>query len=317
MHSAIFPAAALLWVGCLAAAALQPVAPVVREVAVTIDDLPTASVLGQDLSRARRTTRDLVAALVRHRVPAIGFINENKLEDNGKVNPERVALLQQWLDAGLELGNHSRSHRDLHVIPLAQFKADVLAGEKTTRPLLAAAGRTLKYFRHPFLHTGRSLAIRTEFEAFLAKHGYRVAPITLDNYDYIFAAAYDRAGARGDTAEQRRIADQYITYMDAVVTYYESQSMALLGRPMRHTLLLHASALNADTFDRLAQQLAARGYRFVSLDRALEDPAYSRKDEYVGPAGLTWLHRWALTEGKKGSFFAGEPEVPQSLIPHR
>ena len=309
--------AAVVSAGWLVGAALQPAAPVVREVAVTIDDLPAVSVLGQDLSRARQTTRDLVAALVRHRVPAIGFVNENKLEDAGTVNPDRVALLQQWLDAGLELGNHSRSHRDLHVIPLAQFKADVLAGEKTTRPLLAAAGQAPRYFRHPFLHTGRSLAIRTDFEAFLAKHGYRVAPITLDNSDYIFAAAYDRAGGRGDAAEQRHIADQYISYMDAVVTYYESQSVALLGRPMRHTLLLHANALNADTFDRLAQRLAARGYRFIPLDRALEDPAYGRKDDYVGPAGITWLHRWALTEGKKGSFFAGEPQVPASLIPHR
>ena len=27
-------------------------------------------------------------------------------------------------------------------------------------------------------------------------------------------------------------------------------------------------------------------------------------------AGITWLHRWALTEGKRGTFFAGEPIVP-------
>ena len=61
-------------------------------------------------------------------------------------------------------------------------------------------------------------------------------------------------------------------------------------------------------------QLTARGYRFVSLQHALQDPAYTRRDEYVGPAGITWLHRWALTEGKKGAFFAGEPVVPEWVL---
>jgi hypothetical protein len=32
---------------------------------------------------------------------------------------------------------------------------------------------------------------------------------------------------------------------------------------------------------------------------------------FVGPGGITWLHRWALTQGKRGGFFAGEPTVPE------
>jgi peptidoglycan/xylan/chitin deacetylase (PgdA/CDA1 family) len=281
-----------------------------REIAITIDDLPFASVTGQDLARAQQGTRDLVAALSRHKVPAIGFVNEVKLEENGTVNPERVALLRQWLDAGLDLGNHTRTHPDLHRVPVRRFKADVLEGEKTTRALVRAAGREMKYFRHPFLHTGRTPEIRDELEGFLKQHGYRVAPITMDNYDYLYAAAYDRAGARGDAAAQTKIVAGYLEYMEQVVRYYEAQSEALLGRAMRHTLLLHANALNAAAFDRLAGMLVARGYTFISLDRALEDPAYARRDTYFGDAGITWLHRWAMTEGKRGAFFAGEPEVP-------
>lgn len=53
------------------------------------------------------------------------------------------------------------------------------------------------------------------------------------------------------------------------------------------------------------------GYEFVSLEAALEDPAYASADDYFGPSGITWLHRWALTQGKRGAFFAGEPEVPE------
>jgi hypothetical protein len=74
--------------------------------------------------------------------------------------------------------------------------------------------------------------------------------------------------------------------------------------------LLHASPLNAETFDRFAARLAERGYRMVSLDRALADSAYHSADRYIGPAGITWLHRWAITRGLPGSVFHGEPDVP-------
>jgi len=287
----------------------RPSAPA-REIAVTIDDLPTASVLGPDLLAAERTTTELLAALGRNRVPAIGFVNEGKLRVDGVVDTRRVALLRQWLDAGFELGNHTFSHVDFHSTSLADYERQVIDGEKVTKALLRERRKNIRYFRHPFLHTGRSAAVRQPFEAFLKQHGYTVAPITVDNYDYVFAAAYDRAAARGEAAAQQKIADSYISYMEAVVGYYERQSVAILGREVRQTLLIHASALNAATFDRLAAMLRERGYGFITLDRALGDPAYAHRDEYYGPAGITWLHRWALTDGTRGAFFAGEPVVP-------
>jgi len=298
-----------LWFALLPPSPAAP-PPAAREIAVTIDDLPTVSVLGNDLAAAERTTDGLVAALGRHRVPAIGFVNEGKLRTDGRVDDRRVALLSRWIDAGLDLGNHTFSHLDLHRTMLAAYEQDVLSGEKVTRRLLLAAGKRIQFFRHPFLHTGRTLETRRSFDAFLKRRGYRVAPVTVDNYDYIFAAAYDRAGARGDAGLQDRIASAYLSYMTAVVAYYEQQSAAIVGREVRQTLLIHASALNAAAFDALAAMLTSRGYQFVTLERALADPAYGLPDSYVGPAGITWLHRWALTQGKRGSIFAGEPEVP-------
>ena len=305
MIGAVFLAAAIFW------------QPPPRTIAVTIDDLPTAAVLGHDLQAAERTTRDLVAALERHKVPAIGFVNERKLQPSGVVEPQRVALLERWLDAGLELGNHTYSHPDLHNTPLPAFTKEVVLGEAVTRRLLSARGKKPEYFRHPFLHTGRSLETKRSLEKFLADHGYRVAPVSVDNYDYMFAAAYDRAGGRGDAAEQQKIAREYVDYMRAVVDYYERQSVKIVGREIAQILLLHASALNAATFDALASMLQSRGYRFVSLSEALKDAAYTSRDEYTGPAGITWLHRWALTKGIGGSTFAGEPAVPGWIEKYR
>jgi hypothetical protein len=96
--------------------------------------------------------------------------------------------------------------------------------------------------------------------------------------------------------------------MSAVVEFYEGQSRAILEYEPPQILLLHASSLNAENLGRLLDSLGEKGYRFVSLDEALRDPAFSRPDAYVGPGGITWLHRWAITRGLPKSTFAGEPE---------
>ena len=273
-----------------------------REVCFTIDDLPWVSAVPIDATATQRYTSKLLAGLKAHRIPAIGFVNEGKLQGNGVVDPRRVGLLRLWLEAGLELGNHTYSHHDFHATPLHAFQEEVVRGEPETTKLL---GKRPRYFRHPMLHTGRSIEDKRGLERFLATRGYRVAPVTIDNYDYIFARAYDRATEK----ERARVLDTYIDYMTAIVAYYEQQSQVIVGRDVRQTLLLHANRLNADAIDRLAKIFEQRGYTFVSLDRALEDPAYSMDDAYVGPAGMTWLHRWAITAGKRG-IFAGEPAVP-------
>lgn len=280
-----------------------------RRVAFTYDDLPANS-FRPGLEAFRSVTGPLLEGLVRHGVPAIGFVNESKLYVDGELAQDRVALLEAWIEAGLELGNHSYSHPDLHSTPLETYRRDVLRGEEVTRRLLETAGRSPRFFRHPFLHTGRSLETRAAFEAFLETHGYRVAPVTIDNQEWIFARAYDHALARDDRGLADRIADAYLEYMDRVFEYYEMQSVAILGYEIPQILLLHANRLNADTVDDLVALVKARGYDFVPLEEALEDPAWARPDEYVGPAGITWLHRWALADGRRGDFFAGEPEVP-------
>lgn len=276
---------------------------------MTVDDLPAIST-HNTLEVHGEITRKLVAGFVSHRIPAIGFVNEGKLKREGKLQPARVALLEQWLDAGLGLGNHTYSHPSLFRTPLEEFQRNVLSGEKVTRRLLASRSLDLRYFRHPYLNTGPDLETKTAFEAFLTSHGYRVAPVSIDNAEWIFARAYDRALDEEDAELAERIARAYLEYMDAMFAYSEQQSTALLGYELKQTLLIHANRLNADHVDGLVAMIERRGYRFISLDEALHDEAYDREDRYTGRAGITWLHRWAITEGKSEDFFGTQPEPP-------
>ena len=119
--------------------------------------------------------------------------------------PDMVAAHQRRQRA--ERGNHTYSHWNLNQTPLREFQADVVKGEPVLKAALSAHGRKLAWFRHPFLHTGETLKVKSGFERFLAARGYRVAPVTLDNSDYMFAAVYSDALKREDRAlAQRRVA---------------------------------------------------------------------------------------------------------------
>jgi peptidoglycan/xylan/chitin deacetylase (PgdA/CDA1 family) len=285
-------------------ATTPPAAP--RAVAVTFDDLPGpgAGLLSNDVSALRENTRKLLAAFRDAKVPVVGFVNEGKLFVEGETPAtaeQRANVLRLWVEAGHELGNHTYSHRDLNTQPLDWFEQDVVRGEPVTRRLLAEKGRRLRYFRHPFLHVGLDLDKRRAFETFLAGRGYEVAPVTIDNDEYIYASAYADARRRGDAAMATRLAEDYLRYMESVFSFIEGVSRDLLGREVPQVLLLHANALNADRFPHLAAIMKARGYRFVTLEEALRDEAYRRPDTYVGPWGVSWLHHWEITEGRKRS----------------
>ena len=279
-----------------------------RTVAVTIDDLPVVSTR-RDLKNRQEITKKLLGHLAKAKVPAIGFVNENKLYTNEKRDEAQVDLLRMWLDAGLELGNHTYSHRSLNNIALAEYQSDLLKGESVTRELMSRKKKELRYFRHPYLQTGRSMEIKGQFDAFLRKHGYTTAPITLDNEDYVFSRAYDIAFDNGNPALMKKIGDAYLPYMEAKLDYWERQSMKLFGREISQTLLIHANFINSDYLDDLAAMFVRRGYKFVTLEQALKDEAYQLRDTYVGPAGISWLHRWANEKGK-GFILPDEPAVP-------
>jgi peptidoglycan/xylan/chitin deacetylase (PgdA/CDA1 family) len=283
----------------------------IRQMAITVDDLPASRSHALTFAQQEYVTRRVVGTLFRHGVPAVGFVNESKLEVDGRVDPARVALLEQWLESGLELGNHGYAHLDLHRAGAEQWLADVLRGERVVRPLVEARGEKLRWFRHPFLHAGRSAAVQEQVAGFLAEHGYRVAPVTIDNSEWIYAREYTEALERGDEAGARRLGEDYLRYMLDVVAFYEQQARDILDRPLPHVLLIHANLLNADWLDELLKRLEGIGYTWMPLEQALEDPAYARPiSGYTGAGGITWLHRWAITEGMDTAVFRGEPRVP-------
>jgi len=280
-----------------------------RSVAITIDDLPAAS---NTLSAAEITamTTKLLGTLREQKIPVVGFVNEKKLYRFGETDA-RIAALRMWLDYGFELGNHTFTHMSLNRARLKAWEDDVVQGESVTTLLLAEKKMKMRYFRHPFLDVGRDLQTRREAEAFLVGRGYHIAPITLDAWDWAFASVYEDAKKRGDEALQKQLADAYLSYSDTTFAFDEQLSKQIVGYEPKQILLIHANQLEADHIGELLDVFRKRGYRFVTLEDALGDQAYSLPNEYVGEEGTGWIEQWAITQGKPPM---GAPVFPQWVL---
>jgi peptidoglycan/xylan/chitin deacetylase (PgdA/CDA1 family) len=284
-----------------------------RKVAVTFDDLPYVG-LGQpdELARAQSATARIIRIIQKHHVPVVAFVNEAKLQKTGEVDA-RIALLQQWIDSGAILGNHTYSHPDANQLSIEQFEDEIIKGEVITRRLMVAHQPYQLYFRHPQTHTGDTQAKKEAIEKFLTDRGYKVTPHTIDNSDFIFNAVYIDALRNKDENTARRLREAYLAFTLAATDFAERISPQIFGREVAQTLLIHANDINADCLDEMLRHFTDRGYRFVTLDEVMKDPAYQTKDTLVTRSGPTWLWRWMKSKGMNISF-ASDPDPPQWVM---
>ncbi len=181
-----------------------------REVAITIDDLPRGGDGGgSSFAEIRGMTERLLAPFREEKIPVTGFVHPGRTE----LSPADLRrILDLWLDAGAELGNHTWSHADLIRMPVADYEQEILKADAVLRPIVEAHGKKLEFFRYPMLHAGATAETKRIIEQFLAAHHYRNAPVTFDNSDYMFAAAYMHAELRD------RVIRDYVPYLESVVS---------------------------------------------------------------------------------------------------
>ena len=157
------------------------------------------------------------------------------------------------------------------------------------------------------------MAKKLAIEEFLRARGYQIAPHTIDSSDFIFNAAYMAALNANDQVLATRLRTAYLDFVIGATEFAERVTPRIFGRDIPQTLLLHANDINADSLDALLKRLKECGYRFVTLDSAMRDPAYKTKDTLVTKFGPTWLWRWRSSLGVTVSF-QDDPEPPDWVV---
>jgi peptidoglycan/xylan/chitin deacetylase (PgdA/CDA1 family) len=257
--------------------------------------------------------QQLLAALRQHHVPVTGFVVQQSVEELGGAAATRI--LADWTSGAFDLGNHTYSHPDINGLTLAQIEAEINRGEASIVPLMKEAGKRARFFRFPMNHTGDTRERHDQVASFLAQRGYRVAPCTIDNSDYLFNQAYVRMLAAHDSAAVRLRAE-YLAYTSAEIDYYAALGRQVFGYEPPEVMLLHDNRLNADMINELLALFEQKHYRFVPLDSALSDSAYRTPDTYVTSYGPMWGYRWAQERGVKVDGRL-EPDPPDWILRYR
>ncbi|HEY0703823.1 MAG TPA: polysaccharide deacetylase family protein [Candidatus Acidoferrales bacterium] len=282
-----------------------------RTLVMTVDDLPGAlpgnDFAVGDLKVLQKINRGIPATLKAHHAWAVGFVNERKLQVLGE-RDARAELLQMWLDNGLTLGNHTYEHTSFNATTLQKFEDETIRGEVVTRVLMKAAGQDEKYFRHPYLNTGPNAEAKAAFEQFLKDRNYVVAPVTIDDGDYAFNDVLAYAREKKDKKLEAKAKQAYLDYVDKVFDYFEGLALSDFNRPIPQVFLVHDNEINLECLDALLTKLEKRGYKFISLDQALADPAYATPDLYIGE-GMSWLEKWKIALNLKMEKDKG-PDLP-------
>lgn len=282
-------------------------------ICISVDDLPLVKYAVKDEGHEWTITNGILDAFDKHSVPAIGYVNAGKLFPNGELDSSRIAYLEEWLKRGYELGNHTYAHKNYHRVPFDEYAKDILDGEKVVKSLVEQYEMDYRFFRHPYLRSGEDSTQTVRLKNFLEQNGYQEAFVTIDDDDYLFALAFARAYRKEDKELMEKIGKSYLEYMEEKLLYYESISIELFGRNIKHTLLIHANFLNASYLDQLLTIYEENGYSFISQEEAVNDPAYDSPVNKFGDWGISWIHKWGMSQGKKGDFFTRDPKTPQFI----
>jgi peptidoglycan/xylan/chitin deacetylase (PgdA/CDA1 family) len=275
-----------------ACTAAPPPATPSLEVAVTVDDLPVHGPAFAGIDRVRIAER-LLEAFKRHRLPPVyGFVNGKRVDDD----PATEAVLRAWLSAGSPLGNHTWSHPSLHRTPVAEYLADLEKGEIVLKKLQRDEA-VWKVFRYPFLHVGDTLDKRDTVRGYLREHGYAIAEVTIDADDWAFNPPFARCTERGDSAAIAALRAGFVETHVEELRRMRELTRQLVGRDVRHVLLLHVGAADADAMDDLLSAYEREGVRWVDLRTALADPFYAIDPHIAVRAGAAFPYVVAKARG--------------------
>ena len=202
-------------------------------------------------------------------------------------------LLAPWDKAGHLLGNHTYSHNNYAAsdVVVADYLQDILHAEQLLKPF----PRFQKYFRFPALKEGETAAKRDAMRAFLAEHNYRVGHVTIDNSDWAIDQRLTARLTKDPNADLKPYRDFYLEHMWARAEYYDALARRVMGRPVKHTVLVHFNLLNGLFLNDVIAMLKSKGWQPIDAEDAFTDPVFAAKPKVL-PAGESIV--WSLAKEK-------------------
>lgn len=271
----------------LAALYLSPLSAKASEVAITMDDHEVAE---YPIYKPLERNRKILEALQTNNVKAALFVCGMRVDnDPGK------KLLSSWNRSGHVLANHSYSHLYFHGsdVGLTKYIDDFRRGEA----VIKSYSKFQPEFRFPFLKEGNTVEKRDGMRQFLSRSGYRNGYVTIDASDWYVNQRLVKRITTSPASDLTPYRDFYLKHIWARALFYDDLAKKVLGRSVKHTLLIHHNLLNALYLKDLLALFKERGWNLVDASEALKDPVFNSHPQIL-PAGESIIWGLAKETGK-------------------
>jgi peptidoglycan/xylan/chitin deacetylase (PgdA/CDA1 family) len=236
---------------------------------------------------AEQRNQAILKTLAGHNTKAALFVAGRNADDQ-----QGMSLLRPWAEAGHVIGNHTYSHRSLNSdITAIDYEQDIARAEL----ILKGLKQFRRMFRYPLLKEGNTAAKRDHVRAFLKQHGYSIGHVTIDNSDWIVDQRLVARLQKDPNADTKPYRDFYLEHMWDRAEYYDALAKRVLGRSVKHTILMHFNLLNGLFLGDLIEMFRSKGWQLIDAEEAFMDAVF-RTEPKTLPAGESIV--WALAKEK-------------------
>jgi peptidoglycan-N-acetylglucosamine deacetylase len=258
-----------------------------KQMAITMDDPHTYQTPIMTWQE-RNTT--ILATLNQYKIKAALFVCGMRVDDaNGR------ELLNTWDSKQHSICNHSYSHLYYNGKSKYGYKyvADFMRGDS----VINQYKNYTKLYRYPYLKEGNTLHKRDTMRKVLSKQGYSNGHVSIDASDWYIDAKLVDTLQLNPTADVTPYKMYYIQHIIARANYYDSLALLVWKAPVKHTLLIHHSLLNALFLGDVLNALQQHGWTFINAKEAFTDPIYNQLPNVL-PAGESIIYQLASTHKK-------------------
>jgi peptidoglycan-N-acetylglucosamine deacetylase len=224
--------------------------------------------------------------LKEHKLQAILYVCGRNLN-----NKKGRQILENWDKAGHIIANHTYNHLNYNNAEnnYDKYTNDILRCDS----LINGYSQYQKYFRAPFLKYGDTKSKRDSLNTFLRRINYKNGYVTIDASDWLYNSKLLQYMEQhpGKSIEQYRKA--YIKHLIDRAGFYDTLAYRLLGRKIKHSILLHHNLTSALFLADLMKAFEHEGWQLINAGDALKDEVYQMVPDIV-PAGESII--WGLAK---------------------
>ena len=215
------------------------------EMAITVDDLPANGDLPAHHTRMD-VAKKMLSVFKKHHINGIyGLMNGDRINDNA----DGLAVLHEWIKAGHMLGNHTYHHLDLAKSGSVEYIADIIKNESILSQLMP--NDDYHYFRFPYLSEGNTQERRDAVRQFFFMNNYKIAPVTVDFFEYEWNDPYVRCLNKHDEKSIAWLKQTYLEQANNALIISHELSKMIFNREIKNVLLIHINSFTTEMLDEL------------------------------------------------------------------